>query len=1245
MNRHYCQTRREQMPFTRARRWWSLPAAFVATLLALPVNAGITLPDEPLTTGNRVAPNILFILDDSGSMAWGNMNSQDITAVTGTGFNSTPDQNGISTGTGITTESTAVGAMYIQNYVTNTLYYNPSIDYLPWIDASGNRLTGGTNYTQAYSSDTVVTHAGAGTNGGSKNLSQLKQTFYAPRDLSYTTTAQLSSIANYYRFQILPGNRGIQRSVWGAVTSSNSQTLQISGSNAVTGSLGNGNSVDNSTASVAAGQGIGITISNTTTTNNRALNYEVRNPDGYVVCSGSVASNSSTICRAYTDAGQYEITVWRATNNTTTYSLTATRYTTNSCDGAISGNSWINCTAATPVIPNPNQVGGTRQRSVNDEKTNFATWYSYHRTRTKAAKAGASEAFTPLGNKVRVGYRTIWDRNNFDIPVNDGNDGRFVNNVANPLITGSVNTTSRTTWFNRLFAATASNGTPLQAALDSAGQYFSNSSATGPYGPQTDVSQYSCRQNFAILTTDGYWNTNVVTSGNSDGSNGSVINGPRGISYQYTASAPYQDGYSNTLADVAMRYWKSDLRSDLVNNVPTTDANPAFWQHMVTFGISIGLKTTRGWSSVEDVPANPSWPDPNTANPGSDNANRIDDLLHAAVNGRGTFVAASSPGEFTAGLSLALAAIAQRTSSYSNVATNSTSLSTGAKVFSASYTSGIWTGVMAAQPVDRNGVAGAVSWTASIPAFATRRDKVFTWNGTGGATFPTLTQQNALDRSSVGPVDYPVTGLDNANYLKGDRSKEGTNLGQLRVRTSLLGDIVGSSPAYVKDTDTVYVGANDGMLHAFNAANGQELFAYVPNLVNFNQLATLSRGDYTHKFFVDGPIAVTSRLMTPGKNILVGSLGRGGKGLYALDVTSPAAFAAGNVKWERGETTGQNMGQVLGAPILAQVRNGTPTGAVVLGNGPNSQNERAVLVVLNIETGAVIREIDTGAGSASLPNGLSAPTAVYAADGKTVVYVYAGDLQGNVWKFDLRSTSPAAWTATRLFTAVKGGVAQPITGGLAVATDPLTGKRWVFFGTGRFLTTGDVDDRSVNAQSIYGVMDEGVAYARANLTARTIAVTSATANGYPVRAFEAKSALPSTSKGWYVDLPGAGERVVQDAQLASSFLITASMIPEGDACEGSGTGYINALDAFTGTSGGNSFFDLNKDGTTDDTAVTGGLPVGSANMGVGMPTRPVLLPGQFVLGGSGDGSAAGLSGGRSFGMQWQRVSWREIRQD
>jgi type IV pilus assembly protein PilY1 len=231
-----------------------------------------------------------------------------------------------------------------------------------------------------------------------------------------------------------------------------------------------------------------------------------------------------------------------------------------------------------------------------------------------------------------------------------------------------------------------------------------------------------------------------------------------------------------------------------------------------------------------------------------------------------------------------------------------------------------------------------------------------------------------------------------------------------------------------------------------------------------------------------------------------------------------------------------------------------------------------------------------------------------------------------------------------LFTAAKPGVTQPITSGITLATDPATNARWVFFGTGRFMTTSDADDKSTFSQSIYGVKDEDVAYARADLTARTITVTDATSSGYPVRAFQTKEALPLASKGWYVDLPAAGERIVQDAQIVSNFLVTASMIPEGNACESSGTGYINALDAFTGTSGGTSFFNLDNGTTTDDTAV-GGLPVGSVNLGVGMPTRPVLLPGQIVLGGSGDGSAAGLGGSPTFGMRWQRVSWREVRQD
>src|SRR5690606_26032944 len=137
-----------------------------------------------------------------------------------------------------------------------------------------------------------------------------------------------------------------------------------------------------------------------------------------------------------------------------------------------------------------------------------------------------------------------------------------------------------------------------------------------------------------------------------------------------------------------------------------------------------------------------------------------------------------------------------------------------------------------------------------------------------------------------------------------------------------------------------YVGANDGMLHAFNASNGEEVFAYVPGIVAVNKLAMLSRGDYAHKFLVDGPVVVTGRSLTPGENILVGALGKGGKGLYALDVTSPSDATATSVsKWELAETPDNNMGLVLGRPILSRVQ-GASAPAVVLGNGVNSTNNK-----------------------------------------------------------------------------------------------------------------------------------------------------------------------------------------------------------------------------------------------------------------------------------------------------------------
>ena len=1109
-------------------------AAFLATLLALPVQAGITIPTDPLTTGSRVPPNILFILDDSGSMApdtgW-RMGNPDITSITGgsiTSIENTGDNNGNTTPyTGITRNT----------YVGNTIFYNPAVDYRPWVDASGNILAGGTTYGAAYSSLNVAS-------GGTIDLASATRTYYVPK----AGATNLADATQYFRYQI--------------------------------------------------------------------------HTDGVIVRSERLYGNAGSEGLTGRDCQSGTTNTWR----------------------------WKNCTRVTPT-----------GRTEEAERNNFATWYSYHRTRMKVAKAGASQAFSDLGTDVRVGFRTIHNRNTYNIPVNN-NNGLF----ADPNGTGGADN-NRTTWFNRLFNAAGSGRTPLHNALNSAGSYFELTDASGPWGPQEGVNQLACRQNFAILTTDGYWNDGNTGYANYDNQDGPVITGPSGATYQYRPGNPYQGADPSTLADVAMRYWNTDLRGDLDNIVPTTTANPAFWQHMVTFGISIGLKGSLNPDT--DLPALTAgtrfWPNPND----NEDFHRIDDLFHASVNGRGSFIAAGDPNEFTSGLKAALATITERTGSFSNVAANSARLQTGTKLFQASYVSGVWTGELVAYDrltPPQTGFAATPTWRSSNGIPATGR-KVFTSNGTLGLAFPgsaTTAQLSALTRTGTA-LNFPVTGAQNAAYLAGDRTLELNNGGTLRNRNHLLGDIVSSSPAYVDDTQTLYVGANDGMLHAFNASNGQELFGYIPNIVNWSNLGSLSRPDYAHQYFVDGAIVVSTRKQTPGQNILVGALGRGGKGIFALDVSNPASFGTTNFKWERAETTNNLMGQVLTRPIIAKLNNNVT--AVIVANGPNSTAERAALLVYNLDTGALISEIDTGVGSAAAPNGLFAPVGIDQDASGTLDYIYAGDMLGNVWKFNLTSSSPTAWSnaanRTRLFTATSStGTVQPITGGLTLAMNPSTYKTWVFFGTGRFVTTGDVSDRSV--QSLYGIEDNSTTLTRASLTSRKTMIAT-TKDGQPVRAFEATQALPVTSSGWYIDLvtpptpPGTaeGERIVTPPQMDGSVLEVSSIIPtSANACQADGRGYLNALDAFTGTSAKKPYFDVDGDGDfsdetvtyTDGSGNTVTVPIGSVDLGVGMVTQGSLFSGNpddlgLICAG---GSAGGLGcRGKNDPRNVGRVSWREIRQE
>ena len=909
------------------------------------------------------------------------------------------------------------------------------------------------------------------------------------------------------------------------------------------------------------------------------------------------------------------------------------------------GNTWDrNCVSSTTGT---SATATPYSRTLNNELINYATWYSYHRTRMKVAKAGATEAFLDLDPNLRVGYRSIWGRSGLDIPVGTDN-GLFRNS-------------NKSTWYSRVVGANGSGGTPLHGALTTAGEYFKRTDASGPWGPESGTAQFSCRQNFTILTTDGYWNDDnaYVDVGNSDNVNGVEHTSLAGAKYRYTPRRPFMDTGTATLGDVAMEYWKTDLRTNLDNNVQASVENPAFWQHMVTFGISIGLNGTLDPNNDLQSLTNGSktWPDPwrltttGSRSWSNESPRRIDDLWHAAVNGHGGYSVANDPDQFAKGMKDALTRIRKSLASGSNVSTSSTSLQTDTRVFHATYYSGVWTGELAGYDISSSGISQDPVWIGSAGISPVASRKVITYNGTAGTAFPTTTQSAAM---LLGYNDLlgGTTAAQITNFIKGSRVDELYNGGEFRNRESLMGDIVNSSPIYSIDSDTIYVGSNDGMLHGFNATTGKELLAYVPAGLNFANLGTLPSQNYRHKFFVDGQLAVSSFKQTPTKNYLIGSLGRGGKGLFGLDVTSPTTFANGSVLWDNTTTTDVDMGYVTSEIIIAKTNSNDSVALVP--NGLDSISGKAVLFVVRLSDGAVLKKIDTGVAAG---NALASPRGWDTDKDGDVDYVYAGDLKGNLWKFDLTSATPSAWkvalSGQPLFRARdSGGAVQPITGGLALGMEAFGNRLWVFFGTGKYLNTPDIT--SVGTQTIYGVIDTNATVARSQLTARPFVLSGVGPNGRAIRSLQTYTPLPSGSYGWHVDLgsPYAGERVIERGFLTGRVLVMPSVVPiAGNACDAAGRGFLTAIDAFTGTSvavdGVNHpYFDVGGDGNEANDFLgsgSGKLPVSSIETSIGMVTRPVLVGDQIVYGGSSGGKETEhvrLPPGKP-----KRLSWREMFRD
>jgi type IV pilus assembly protein PilY1 len=1105
-----------------------LSTLLVASLLSfISGNASSALADLELSTyplflgGSSVEPNVMMILDDSGSMQFEIMPEEYTFRFSGISGSSTedtvfylfpynegiyPDESGHydidsaynNDGDGHDRRGRVLLFDFdldnhynklVRSFYYNKIYYNPSVRYTPWVDSEGVQFANATPtaaYNNPYDSDAGVRNLAAlndeesvGDNDNAKNSNALWVGVDAFDNYTLTNGMQAFWPAVYY--------------VWEP-----DETAAATGCDAEDGA-----------------------------------EAVYTNPVCYTEVKIRPAGHDDDEDVDLPNSG-----VETAGDGTRTAKYVNT-----------ASNTYVGSAARTDCAAAPTCT-------YAEEIQNFANWYTYYRSRILTSRAGIGKAFSTLGTNIRVGFSAIND-SSIALGVKKFEDDGNLN--------GGTDDNYRSDWFDELYSHTMpTSGTPLRSALKRAGEYYRRTDNAGPWSdnPATGVTgtHLTCRQSYAVLMTDGYRNGSGTGFGNEDSTAGTAISGESDYSpYTFPTSAPtsktvataypYRDDESDTLADVAMYYWKNDLRTDLDNKISGNTEDFAFWQHMVTF--TVGLGVTGTLNPDTDLPGleagTTAWPDPDDGN-----AQKIDDMWHAAINSRGDFFSADDPDSFADALSSILANLTSRTTAAAAVALNAGSLFGGSTLYQARFDSANWTGQLLAYPIDTTDGSVDITnidWDAGADGKIATYDnrKIVTFDGASGQPFRwaniSAAQQTALASNSM------------LEYIRGSHANEEKNSGSYRNRTTLLGDIVNSAPAYLsapsasffdlwgvftgntepEDSDpyssfrslhsarepVIYVGSNAGMLHAIDPDNGEELAAFVPSAVIPN-LPLLADPDYDHTYFVDGSPTVHDAFFnevdidgdgddSEWHTVLVSGLRAGGQSVFAIDVTEAPnaadteASLASRYLWEFDDTDDVDMGYSFSQPNVVRMANGQ--WAAVFGNGYNntadddgdgtttndSTTGNAVIYVVNIENGALIKKFDTGVGYVDdpdtvapndRPNGMGAVTPIDENGDSIVDYIYGGDLFGNVWKLDVTSTSAASWNfayldgssnPVPLFSARAGQISskpQPITTRIQVGAHPRGyGGVMLYFGTGQYFEDDDGSQFGQNNQSYYGIWD------------------------------------------------------------------------------------------------------------------------------------------------------------------------------
>ncbi|MGY4533751.1 type IV pilus assembly protein PilY1 [Pseudomonas sp. TE3786] len=1300
-----------------ARFYGKTTASLLASLLFISgtQQAQATLLDpaqSPLILSESVAPNLIFTLDDSGSMVWAYA----------------PDNMDV-----LSTTRRVKAATY------NPMYYNPAITYtLPVkYESDGARSTTqySTSFTSAYFNGLVSSR-------GSVNLSTDYRVTWA---YNPATTPKTTGLANSDFGDQNTNNTYAENAAadFNAATISTTTAPGPSGSGNFSGSANS--SMANNTTTNLTMNGVTFSVKRTGTTtctatkvtnstNSTATDTQSNTPTtGYtttaVTTTTTAYDNPSSCVRS---SNTYTVTA--PTTYTSSVTTTVTRadlrkaavpayyylYDT-TLAGCTSVNTDENCYRLVFVSSSSGQNRAAEASVGTDERANFARWYSFYRTRSLTTLSAANLAFTGLPRSIRLTWQTLGSCTAFNSTA-----AACGSNYLRKFTSNHVGN-----FFNWLPTVTFTSSTYLRGAMTRAGNFLSAADspawAANPYpltssggvGTTVQEPKYSCRANYQIMMTDGMWNDTATMPSEFKPDESAIPQLPDKTAYaqQY----PFVDATTKTLADLSFHYWATDastLTDDVKAVIVAPNASdpaaqywdpkndPATWQHLTTYTVGLGLNSSltaagipwagstyagAGYSAL--VAGTASWPAA-----ASNSTNNVYDLWHTAINSRGEFFSADSPDTVVAAFNQIISRISNRTTSAGapGVTADIVSDAINRDVYQTQLNSEDWSGNLTKFNIDSNNLRSKV-WDAqsaiSGKTASTRNIKMvsttgvltdFAWSNLTPAQQAMLNKDNDLTNT---PTD--TKGEARLNYVRGDQSGEGSTAGTFRIRSSVLGDIINSSPvivgtpknvAYLMDAiedlsgtgvrsykrfkaanratkndgednsprrPMVYVGANDGMLHGFDANTGEERFAFVPTaaIQNIYKLPAQRYTGSGHQYYVDGtPTVADVFFANAWHTVLVGTMRAGGRSLFALDITDPDHIS---LLWEKNFTdTGlSNLGYTFSQPTIARLHTGN--WAAVIGNGYGNQSssiaDNASLMIFNIETGELQRELVV-AGDNTKANGLSTPRLADNNSDGVADYAYAGDLQGNMWRFDLVTTRAVpvtpdpfkrgtgflgninannfavAYGGTPLYKATdsraaSSATAQAITAPPSLVRHPSTLGYLVIFGTGKYFETTDSTVDSTRAMTLYGIWDRKTkgqntssrtALKRSDLQAQTI-------NSQPTNPFkdnvavqgirivsnntvqwyvdDAKSTDDSQVNkwGWALDLKVvgstptySGEMVINPMAARGQTLLLNTLTPNADPCKEGVDSWQYGLDPTTGGRTKFNVFDLDNSGTIDD---------------------------------------------------------------